>query len=253
MRVLLVEDEHLAAQRLEGMLKKLNTNIEVVKVCDSIKQTIKWLSEHEKPDLSFFDIQLGDGLSFEIFSQLEIDFPVVFTTAYDQYAVKAFEVNGLDYLLKPIEESHLKRALDKFTKGQSQLDVTLKMALINAARQLKKGDYKTRYLIKVGEHLKMVETSDIAFAYSMDKANYIRTIDGHNYNIDHSMEQMVLQLDPENFFRISRKHLVNISAINDMISYGTSRLKLKVKGMDTDDEIVVSRDKVKAFKDWLER
>ena len=253
MKILLVEDEHLAAKRLEALLKQLQPGCEIVAVCDSARQAIKWLSSGNKPDIAFFDIQLADGLSFEIFNQVEVDFPVVFTTAYDHYAVKAFEVNGLDYLLKPIEEEHLQRALDKFQSGQNKLDDALKMALMNAAGQLKRNDYKTRYLLKVGEHLKMVETLSISFAYSMDKANYIRTIDGRTYNIDHSLEQMEVQLDPEVFFRISRKHLVNINHITDMLSFGTSRLKLKLLGMEAGDEIIVSRDKVKIFKEWLER
>nr|WP_321451837.1 LytTR family DNA-binding domain-containing protein [uncultured Carboxylicivirga sp.] len=253
MKILLVEDEHLAVKRLESLLKSLQANCEIVSVCDSVKQAVKWLLSGNKPDLAFFDIQLSDGLSFEIFNQAEVTFPVVFTTAYDHYAVKAFEVNGLDYLLKPIEEEHLQRALAKFNSGQNKLNDALKMALMNAAGQLKRNDFKTRYLIKVGEHLKMVETSSISFAYSMDKANYIRTFEGRTYNVDQSLEQMEMQLDPEVFFRISRKFLVNINAIADMLTYGNSRLKLKLSGMEKDDEIIVSRDKVKIFKEWLER
>jgi len=253
MKVLLVEDEYLAVKRLEALLKQLQPKCEIVAVCDSAQQVVKWLSSGNNPDIAFFDIQLADGLSFEIFNQAEVTFPVVFTTAYDHYAVKAFEVNGLDYLLKPVEEEHLRRALEKFHNGQNKLEHALKIALMNAAGQLKKNDYKTRYLIKVGEHLKMVETSSISFAYSMDKANYIRTIEGRTYNIDHSLEQMEMQLDPEDFFRISRKHLVNINQITDMLSYGTSRLKLKLLGMEAGYEIIVSRDKVKIFKEWLER
>nr|WP_321410229.1 LytTR family DNA-binding domain-containing protein [uncultured Carboxylicivirga sp.] len=253
MKILLVEDEHLAAKRLESMLINLEPDCEIVAVCDSVKQVVKYLSSANQPDIAFFDIQLADGISFEIFNQTEISFPVVFTTAYDHYAVKAFEVNGLDYLLKPIEESHLIRALEKYRNGQNKLDETVRLALINAAEQIKKNDYKSRYLIKVGEHLKMVETANISFAYSMDKANYIRTIEGRTYNIDQSLEQMEIQLNPELFFRISRKFLVNINSISDMLGYGSSRLKLKMIGMESNEEIIVSRDKVKIFKDWLER
>lgn len=254
MKILLVEDEHLAAKRLEVMLGKQHNAAQVLACCDSIKQTVAWLETNEHPDIAFFDIQLGDGLSFEIFKQAEFSFPVVFTTAYDQYAIKAFQVNGLDYLLKPIEEEDLQRALTKYEKGQKKVDDSFKDALLMAAKQLKTNDdqYKNRFLIKVGEHLKMVDVNQIAFVYSMDKANYIRTKDAHTYAIDQSLEQMELQLNPKQFFRISRKHLIQMDGIKDMISFGVARLKLLMEGASKDEEIIVSRDKVKLFKAWLE-
>lgn len=253
MNILLVEDEYLAAQRLETLILKIAPQAKVLAVCDSIRQTVRWIQSNQKPDLAFFDIQLGDGLSFDIFSQIIVDFPVVFTTAYDQYAVKAFQVNGLDYLLKPVEEQDLIRALERFKKGQNSYDDTLMVALQKVASQIQNKEYKSRFLIKVGEHLKMVEVTDISFVYSQDKANFIRTFSGHNYSIDNSLEQIALQLNPDVFFRISRKYLVNADAIEDMLSYGVSRLKLKMKGMTADDEVLVSREKVKSFKEWLER
>ncbi|MCU4175390.1 LytR/AlgR family response regulator transcription factor [Carboxylicivirga sp. N1Y90] len=254
MKILLVEDEHLAAKRLEAMINKQRIGAQVLTCCDSIKQTVEWLETHEHPDIAFFDIQLGDGLSFEIFKQAKFSFPVVFTTAYDHYAINAFQVNGLDYLLKPIENEDLERALAKYEKGQQQIDDSFKEALLLAAKQLKTNDdqYKNRFLIKVGEHLKMVDTKQIAFSYSMDKANYIRTKDGHTYAIDQSLEQMELQLNPKQFFRISRKYLIQMDGIKDMISFGVARLKLVMDGSSSDEEIIVSRDKVKLFKAWLE-
>ncbi len=252
MKILLVEDEHLAAQRLETLLKQFLPAGKVISVCDSIAQTVRWLNANPAPDIAFFDIRLGDGLSFDVFKQVDIYFPVVFTTAYDQYAIKAFQVNGLDYLLKPVEEQELERALKKFEAGHQLIDQQLKEVLLKMNSQLQVQDFKSRYLIKVGEHLKMVDVSDIAFGYSQEKANYFRTIEGRTYSIDQSLDQLDLELDSKKFHRISRKYIININAIEDMLSFGSSRMKLIMKGMDKSEEIIVSRDRVKAFKEWLE-
>jgi len=254
MRVLIVEDEPLAAERLGKLLNELDQRIEIVKYCDSVSQTINWLETHPHPDLAFFDIQLGDGLSFEIFDKSVFSFPVIFTTAYDQYAVKAFKVNSIDYLLKPIDEEELEMALTKF-KAMEQTNVadTLKIALQNASQMLAQQQYKERYLVKVGDHLKMIPTAEVSFFYSLDKATYLRTGEGRNYTIDHTLEQIEAQCDPRQFYRISRKHLINQQCIQDMVAYGSSRLKIKVTGQEKGEELVVSRERVKGFKTWLDR
>ena len=254
MRVLIVEDEPLAAERLGNLLTELDKHIEIVGCCDSVGQSIKWLDTNQHPDLAFFDIQLGDGLSFEIFEKTTFEFPVVFTTAYDQYAVKAFKVNSIDYLLKPIEEVELEVAINKFKgKGLTSVEDTLKLALQNASQMLTQQQYKERYLVKVGDHLKMIPTSDVSFFYSLDKATYLRTLEGRNYAIDHTLEQIEAQCDPQQFYRISRKFLINLQCIRDMVAYGTSRLKIKVAGQEKGEELVVSRERVKSFKTWLDR
>ncbi|MBI9061293.1 MAG: response regulator transcription factor [Marinilabiliaceae bacterium] len=254
MRVLIVEDEPLAAERLGNLLTELDQHIEIVMFCDSVRQTIKWLEANPHPDLAFFDIQLGDGLSFEIFDKGEFRFPVIFTTAYDQYAVKAFKVNSIDYLLKPIDGVELEAAIIKFRgMGQSSVEDTLKLALQNASQMLSQQQYKERYLVKVGDHLKMIPTSDLSFFYSLDKATYLRTREGRNYAIDHTLEQIEAQCDPRQFYRISRKFLINLQSIRDMVAYGTSRLKIKVTGQEKGEELVVSRERVKSFKTWLDR
>lgn len=254
MRVLIVEDEPLAAERLGNLLTELDKHIEIVGWCDSVGQSIKWLDTNPHPDLAFFDIQLGDGLSFEIFDQAEFRFPVVFTTAYDQYAVKAFKVNSIDYLLKPIDEDELEAAVMKFrAMGQTTVENTLKLALQNAAQMLSQQQYKERYLVKVGDHLKMIPTSDVSFFYSLDKATYLRTLEGRNYAIDHTLEQIEAQCDPRQFYRISRKFLISLQSIQDMVAYGSSRLKIKVTGQEKGEELVVSRERVKSFKTWLDR
>ena len=252
MRILIVEDEHLAVKRLSQMITRLYPDSDICGVCDSVDSTIDWLKHHPHPDFAFFDIQLGDGLSFEIFEQTNINFPIIFTTAYDQYALKAFKVNSLDYLLKPIEEPELRFAIDKFQK-QKKSDLSLvKDAIIHAQQLLEQQNYKTRFLIKVGEHLRMIDTSNISFFYSEDKSTYLRTFQGNCYALDQSLDQYEIQLNPSKFHRISRKFIVSSAAISDIISYSNSRLKLKLTGMDNSDEIVVSRERVKVFKSWLE-
>jgi len=252
MRILIVEDEHLAAQRLRKMVGELYPQAVFCMVCDSIEQTVEWINSHQPVDFAFFDIQLGDGLSFEVFEQCEVNFPVIFTTAYDQYAIKAFKVNSLDYLLKPLNKQELKDAVDKYLNSQLQDIKTIQLAISQANTSIQQQHFKTRYLIKVGEHLRMLNTSDISCFYSESKATYVCNMQGANYAMDQSLEQLELQLNPAKFYRISRKYLINIEAINDIVSFGTSRLKLKLAGTNTTEEIIVSRERVKAFKAWLE-
>jgi len=252
MRILIVEDEHLAAKRLMQMVTAQYPQARICATCDSVEATVDWLKTNEAPDFAFFDIQLGDGISFEIFELCEIKFPIIFTTAYDQYAIKAFKVNSLDYLLKPVDSEELKAAVDKYL-NQKQIDVSAISEAIGQANQLlTQESYKSRFLIKVGEHLRMISTSDISFFYSEDKSTFLRTLGGNNYAMDQSLEQIEVQLNPSKFYRVSRKYIVNVAAINDIISYSNSRLKIKLTGMDNSDEVIVSRERVKAFKNWLE-
>jgi len=253
MRIIIVEDEHLAASRLSQMITNLFPQSQICTICDSVEQTIEWLGKHPHPELAFFDIQLGDDLSFEIFEQCQVTFPVIFTTAYDQYAVRAFKVNGLDYLLKPVDQDELKAAVEKYLHTQKPDLSAFNVALSQLNQSIQQKNYKTRYLIKVGEHLRMINTNDISFFFSESKATYVRTTQGASYAMDQSLEQIEMQLDPNQFFRISRKHLVHINAINDIVNYGISRLKLKLVGMETNDEMTVSRERVKLFKAWLEQ
>ena len=252
MRLLIVEDEHLAAKRLSQMIKHIQPAAELCAVCDSVEDTVQWLQNNQHPDLAFFDIQLGDGISFDIFEHLSPEFPIIFTTAYDQYAIQAFKVNSLDYLLKPISEQELKQAIDKFLKQQKPKLASINEAILNAGKLLEQQNYKTRYLIKVGEHLRMVDTKEISFFYSEDKSTFLRTKQGNCYALDQSLDQYEIQVNPSEFHRISRKFLIHISAIDDIIAYSNSRLKLKLKGLDQNDEVIVSRERVKEFKNWLE-
>ena len=253
MKVLIVEDEKMAANRLEKLLLELDETIEILDKLDSVKRTIKWLEENEA-DLLFFDIQLADGLSFEILEQVEVKTPIIFTTAFDEYAIKAFKVNSIDYLLKPIDPKDLKNALDKYherfsvNKQTNGIDM---QALAIAMNQLTKR-YKERFVVKIGEHIKTVEVKDIRYLYSQEKMTFVNDIHNKKYIIDYTLEQVGDLIDPEEFYRINRKYLISMKAIKDIVAYSNSRLRIVLKDSDEMDAIV-SREKVQDFKRWLDR
>jgi len=253
MRVLIIEDEVMAAERLEAMVRQAIPDVGILAVLDSISSAVPWFSKNEAPDLAFFDIQLADGLSFEIFEQAEVICPVIFTTAFDEYALKAFKVNSIDYLLKPIDADELQTAIEKYRhlhKGED--DFSLPAQNIENVLKLLTRQYKTRFVVKVGEHIRSIRVDEIQCFYSMDKASYIQTTEDRNYVMDHSLEQVEELVDPDQFFRVNRKYIIALDAIADIISHSNSRLKLILK-LATEDEIIVSREKVKEFKQWLER
>lgn len=251
MKVLIVEDEGIAADRLSQLLAQLDPAIEVLDQLDSIKSVVGWLQNNPEPDLAFFDIQLADGLSFEIFNQTNVSCPIIFTTAYDQYAIQAFKVNSVDYLLKPIVEEDLRLAMDKFRKRQSPTAVIDPAALMQMIRQHNQA-YKERFVIKVGEHLKSVLTREVELFYSQDKATYLLAQNQQKYIIDFTLDQVESAIDPRSFFRVNRKYLIHIDAIKDIITYSNSRLKLSLNQFNADD-LIVSREKVAQFKEWLDR
>ena len=250
MKALIIEDEGIAAKRLTRLINSLNPNLEIVEVLDSIRSSIKWLNENDPPDLAFFDIQLADGKSFEIFKQVDISFPIIFTTAYDQYAIDAFKVNAVDYLLKPIAEDELKKALEKFqsTKNSQPLEMELLKSLFQ--EQTKK--YKERFVVKIGDHIKSIMTTDTMIIYGQEKGIWVSDISGKTFLLDYTMDQVGELIDPNLFFRISRKYIINIESIEDIMSFSNSRLKLKVKNFNS-EEVVVARERVSEFKNWLDR
>ena len=252
MKILIVEDEPLAAAQLAANIAALKPGAQILAVCDTVKSAVHWLQNNSAPDLSFFDIQLGDGLSFEIFEKVDFSEPVIFTTAFNQYAIQAFKVNSIDYLLKPIDRNDLKRALLKYESlSHPKTSGITPQALEEIISSLKTKNYKERFLVKVGTHLRVVETPDILYFYSMQKGTYLKLNDGKDYLLDNSLEQLEELVDPSSFFRINRKYLVSLKSINDVISYSNSRLKLKVRH-PINDEFLVAREKVKDFKEWLE-
>ncbi|MCF2873919.1 MULTISPECIES: LytR/AlgR family response regulator transcription factor [unclassified Tenacibaculum] len=251
MKVLIIEDEKPAARRLNRMLAELG--IEVETMLHSVEESINWFQKNEHPDLIFLDIQLSDGLSFEIFEEVEVKSAIIFTTAYDEYALKAFKLNSIDYLLKPIDEDELKVAVDKFKENQpKQSDVQvniddIRKLLINPVDR----KFKKRFTIKVGQHIKIIHVDEIECFYSENKSTYIHTNSNRNYLIDHSLEHWQEQLDPEQFFRVNRTYIIHINAIKDIISYTNSRLKLVLHSFN-EAEIIVSRERVKDFKNWID-
>lgn len=255
MRVLIIEDEKLAAERLASMLQQHNSNIEPVASVPSVRKAVELLKLKPQLDLIFMDIQLADGLSFEIFEQVPVDTPVIFTTAYDTYAVKAFKVNSIDYLLKPIDADELHTALEKFKKlNNSAAPALPSIGALEQAMQLLQGikSYKNRFVIKVGEHLHMIPVDEIDYFYSFEKATFIQTSTGKRYAIDYTLEQVEQLIDPVHFFRVNRGYLISLKAIKDIIAYSNSRLKTEMRYASRTD-IVVSREKVQDFKSWLDR
>ena len=251
MNVLIIEDEKPSARRLQRMLSALN--FEAKTMLHSVEESINWFKNNEHPDLIFLDIQLSDGLSFEIFETINIKSAVIFTTAYDEYALQAFKLNSIDYLLKPIDEEDLEKAVNKY-KGRlpQKQTVTLdfndiKNLLVNPIER----EYKKRFSVKVGQHLKLLNIEDIECFYSENKGTYAYTIEGRNYLLDLTLDQLADELQPNLFYRVSRKFFVNINAIKDMVSYTNSRLQIKLNKFN-EQEIIVARERVKEFKDWLE-
>jgi len=252
MNVVIVEDEKPSARKLQRMLSKLG--IETNVLLHSIEESLDWFSTHKHPDLIFLDIQLSDGLSFEIFEHIEIKSPVIFTTAYDEYALRAFQLNSVDYLLKPLDPNDLAKAVEKY-KARIPSDNELQMNLSEIKKLLMKPvekEYKTRFSIKVGQHIKLIEVDDIECFFSQDKGIYAHTVDGRNHLMDDTLEQLLEQLDPVKYFRISRKFIINIKAVKDMLAYSNSRLEIKLESYK-DQEVVVARERVKEFKSWLEK
>lgn len=250
MNVIIIEDEKPAARRLQRMLKEVD--VEVTTMLHSVEESLNWFLNNEHPDLIMLDIQLSDGLSFEIFEEIEIKSSIIFTTAYDEYALKAFKLNSIDYLLKPIDEDDLVHAINQFKEknnavNRQTFDIeSIRELLTNPLEKA----YKKRFTIKVGQHLKIIDINDIEGFYSENKATYIHTNQNRSYLLDETLEQLETQLDIAKFYRVSRKFLINIDAIKDIISYSNSRLQIKLNHF-TEFDIIVSREKVKDFKNWI--
>ncbi|MCW5910649.1 MAG: response regulator transcription factor [Cyclobacteriaceae bacterium] len=252
MNVLIIEDEPQAATLLTSLIKELQPDWNVLASLDSVKQSAEWLRKNTC-DLILMDIQLADGLSFEVFEKAEVKTPVIFTTAYNEYALKAFKVNSIDYLLKPVDKDELKAALKKYTTLAGNLAMPDKMLeSISYAMHMLTKKYKERFIIKVGEHLKSVEVGEILFFFSLEKTTFAQTADGRKHILDFTLDQLDGLLDPDWFFRINRKYIVAVAAIKDMISYTNSRLKLVLKTSD-DDDVIVARERVQDFKNWLDK
>jgi two-component system, LytTR family, response regulator len=253
MKVIIVEDEVPAAEKLERYLTKYDASIQVVARFDSVVSTVKWLSEHQEMlDLIFMDIQLVDGLTFQIFQQVEVRKPVIFTTAFNEYALDAFKVNSIDYLLKPITFTDLSASMKKLetlrkqfgNKGQSE-------RVQEALTSLERKKYKSRFMVKLGEHIRSITSDQITLLYADGRDVYLVTNQGRKFIIDYTLESLEDILDPRDFFRLNRTFIVNINAIKDVLVYSNSRLKITLH-QEFEKEIIVSREKVNEFKDWFD-
>lgn len=249
--VLIVEDEMPAANRLAKMMIEIEPDCKIVANCDSIESAVQFLRTATPPDLIMLDIQLGDGISFDIFNQVDICCPVIFTTAYDIYALKAFELNSIDYLLKPVNKEKLKLSIQKFLKLR-QHSVSQNWQLIANILDQNKKDYKQRFLITVGEHLHSINIVDIAFFYSVEKSSFLTTHQNKTYPLDLSLDKLESILSPSDFFRINRQCIVSFAAINKMIILSKSRVKLQINPQP-ESETLVSTARTQDFKKWLDR
>ena len=252
MRVLIIEDEIPAAKQLQKLLQKALPSIEVLAVLDAVESAVNWFSQTtDQPALIFMDIQLADGLSFDIFNQVEITAPVIFTTAFDQYTLKAFKVNSIDYLLKPIDPEALQDALQKYQQFYLPKDGFNYQQLLSTIRQAQSPTFKQRFLIKSGQELRFVTTADIQYFYSEDGMVFAQLSNTFKYCIDHTLDQLEDLLDPAFFFRINRKLIISLGAMQKIHTYFNGRLKLDLQPLPN-FEVIVSRDRVQNFKLWLD-
>ncbi|HVX50505.1 MAG TPA: LytTR family DNA-binding domain-containing protein [Chitinophagaceae bacterium] len=258
MNILIVEDEDLAVKKLQKTLAAVDDTAVVVGIADSIKGTVEWLKVNQCPDLILMDIELSDGQSFEIFNQAEIKSPVVFTTSYDEYALKAFKVNSIDYLLKPVQKEDLATALQKFKAlktvyGGSSADsqaVNVDSLLRELQQKLQPASYRKRFLVKHGQKLVSVEIEEIAYFFSDGRLNFFKTFDNRKFVVDYTMDELAAMLDPAIYFRISRAFYVSAKSIEKIDDYFGNRLILGLKP-GVDKEALVSREKVTDFKKWM--
>lgn len=244
MKVVIIEDEKLSADFLKTLLKRINQEIEIVEIIESVEDAVLFFNQSHKVDLVFVDIHLSDGNSFDIFNKVELEIPIIFTTAYDEYAIKAFKLNSIDYLLKPIGVTELKAAIEKFNKWNlpiEEMDINSKLS----------SKYKERFLVKHGDSLTLLYNSDISFFYSEDSYTFIYSNTGKKYIIDFRMDELESILNPKEFFRISRKTIIKIDSIDKVNTYFNNRLIINSNFLPEEGGIV-SRERVSAFKKWLE-
>lgn len=259
MKVVIIEDEQLTAQRLQQMLLKYDVSTEILAVLPSVQESVEWFRNHGDPDVVFMDIHLEDGQSFSIFETINLEVPVIFTTAYDDYMIKAFKVNSVDYLMKPLNYDELMAAIEKFKKyhqakaeaAQVEVPAIQWEVLLKTIRN-KEPEYKERFLISVGSRLRTIEVAEISYFFSAEKVTFLATKDGQRFPLDVSLDKLQLQLDPKQFFRVNRHLMVGLQSIDNIHVYPKGRLKLELKPT-MKEEVFVSLDRATEFKDWLGR
>lgn len=251
MKVAIIEDELPAARRLESLIRKIIPQVEVVDTADSIEDAVE-LFEHHEVELAFMDIQLADGQSFRIFEKTEVPCPVIFTTAHDEYAIKAFKVNSIDYLLKPIDEGELERAIQRYTDRKKGDDNTTVSSMMKMMAQMQSPEhFRKRFLLRSGQKLSFVLIQDVRWFISESSTTFLVTHDNQRFIIDQTLDELESELDPSQFFRVSRKYIVAIDSIQGIESYFNNRLLLKLTP-EASEEVIVSRQRSREFKEWVD-
>ena len=244
MNILIIEDETPAYKRLVKLIEELVPDTNIVGHLDSVSAACQWFSQHPVPHLVFMDIHLADGSAFDLIKQTAIACPIIFTTAYNEYALDAFKASSLDYLLKPIKKEELKQALEKHQQFKAFYNNTI------SAQQSTTQEYRKRFIIRFGEHIKTLQVEDIAYCYSESKATFARTFDGRNLPMDYNLDALEGMLSPHDFFRINRQYIISLKAIEDMRTYTKARVLITLNP-PVKEQQVVSSERAAAFKQWL--
>ena len=249
-KTLIIEDENAAAERIIRLLKETDPEIEIISSLDSISSAVDWFKKNDSPDLIILDIQLADGVSFDIFKQVKVESFIIFTTAFDEFAIKAFELNSIDYLLKPIQPEKLKQSIEKYKRlvhPEHSIDINSILKILE-----NKTKYKERFLINIGSKIRSVSVNDIAFFYSIEKLTFLCMFENKQYPLEYSLDAIEQMVDPEKFFRINRQFLININALDKMHVLSKSRIKVELHPAYEED-IYVSKERTHAFRQWLDR
>lgn len=251
LRILIIEDEEPAAKRLLKMIRETEPDVELLDTLVSVSSSVTWFGRNDSPDLVFSDIQLADGTCFDVFKEVKIACPIIFVTAYDQYAIDAFKVNGIDYLLKPLKKDDLLAAMAKFKKTRfsktTAFDINKLLEAYNPTGQT----YKTRFIVRYGEHIKTIQTEEIAYFNTEDKVNFLTTLEGRRFAIDNNLDSLEKMLEPKSFFRINRQFIISIHSISEMFAYTKGRVLVKLKPASK-QETIVSTERSADFKTWLD-
>jgi DNA-binding LytR/AlgR family response regulator len=250
MKVIIIEDEESASSRIKKLLAEIDSQIEVLAILDSIESSVQWLKQNPSPQLIFADIQLADGPSFEIFSRVQVVAPVIFTTAFDSYALQAFRFNGIDYILKPVKKTDLQQSLEKYRQLRGTEIPPINYQEILSALTSRKTNYQKRVVVRIGQTIRTIEIDDVAYFHTEGKITFATLADGKRLPLDFTLDELETILDPIRFFRINRQFIIYIKAIENMFSYSKSRIKIVLKPHN-DVETIVSSERSAAFKEWL--
>ncbi|ANQ51363.1 response regulator transcription factor [Flammeovirga sp. MY04] len=250
MNILIIEDETLTSDRLAGLIKEFDPELNIIGQVDSVESSIEWFESNKAPDLIFQDIELSDGNCFEIYDHVKVDVPIIFTTAYSEYALKSFQLNSIDYVLKPYDKKDIKRVLEKFLKYKNLFFTTEQEGLKKVASPSSQ-NYKSRFMISIGDQFKSIKTEEVSYIKYEEGLSFLHLFDSTSrFPVDKSISTLEDELDPSSFFRVNRKYIIHINSISKINTWFNSRLQIDI---GADDEIIVSRDRVKAFKEWLDQ